>query len=275
MPTQHESGVNDSRTLTFAVVSGLPDAGRLLDDMCRALGDALACSVRGRVLPNYGALEQEVRAGGAQIAWAPPLVAAALEDAGHASIALCCTRGGQAGYHAVLFTRHASPIETLADLKGTHAVWVDASSSAGYLFPRHEIVAQGLDPVTLFGRESFLGTHARVACAVLDGEADVGATYALLDPNSGRPLSAGWLEAGAGINAAFVLATAGPIPSDAIVLAKALPEELREALVAAIAALPAKASEALGQLLNADGFAPPPAAHFDSLRERMRNAQRR
>jgi phosphonate transport system substrate-binding protein len=271
MPKSDDSA---SKALTFAVVSGLPKAEALLDAMCGALGDVLSRSVRARVLPNYAALEEEVRAGKAQIAWAPPLVAIGLEDAGLASIALCSTRGGQAGYHAVLFTSHASRVETLADLKGTHAAWVDASSSAGYLLPRQEIAAQGFDPEHLFGKESFLGTHARVATAVLDGQADVGATYAILDPGSGRPLSAGWLEAGAGINGAFVLATAGPIPSDAIVIAKTVPDDLRAGLVAGMSALPAKLPEAVGRLLGADGFALPRAAHFDSLRERMGKAKR-
>ncbi len=263
-----------NKTLTFAVVSGLPDAEALLDAMCGALGGSLGVEVRARVVPHYAALEEEVRAGAAQVAWAPPLIAVGLEDAGLASIALCSTRGGQAGYHAVIFTRHAAPIETLADLQGKHAAWVDASSSAGYFIPRREIAARGLDPETLFGKESFLGTHARVAAAVLDGEADVGATYAVLNPASGRPLSAGWLEAGAGINGAFVLATAGPIPSDAIVIAKQVPDDLRAGLVAGMSALPVKVPEAVGRLLGADGFALPRAAHFDSLRERMKKAKR-
>jgi phosphonate transport system substrate-binding protein len=262
------------KTLTFAVVSGLPSADAALGAMCDALGGALGAEVRARVLPNYAALEEEVHAGRAQVVWAPPLVAIGLEDAARATIALCSTRGGQAGYHAALFTRHASSVETLADLSGAHAAWVDASSAAGYLFPRRLLAAQGLDPEALFARQSFLGTHARVAIAVLEGEADVGATYAVLEPGSGRPLSAGWLEAGAGINGAFVLATAGPIPSDAIVIAEGVHAELRVRLVEGITALPSQVPEAIGRLLNAEGFAPPPAGHFDSLRALTSEAKR-
>lgn len=253
--------------LTFAVVSGSPRAERFLAAMCAELSRALARPVTPRVLPSYDALELEVEAGRAQIAWAPPLVAITLEDAGLVSVDLCCARGGEIAYHAALFTRHASTLEKLADLKGCHAAWVDTHSSAGYLLPRTRLIEEGLDVDTLFGRESFLGTHARVACAVLDGEADVGATYLSLDPTTGRPVSAGWLEGGAGINGAFIIATVGPIPSDTIVFSSQIPADLKTTVVAEVMALPASVPDAVGGLLRADGFAPVPASHFVALRK--------
>jgi phosphonate transport system substrate-binding protein len=258
--------VTDPGELAFAVVSSSESAERQLAALCGELERALSRPVSPRVLPSYAALRQEVEAGRAQVIWAPPRVAVDLEDRGLASIALCCTRGGLADYHAALFTQHASRIEKLADLQGCHAAWVDAHSAAGYLLPRLKLAAEGLDPETLFGRESFLGTHARVACAVLAGEADVGATYLSLDPGTGRPQSAGWLDAGAGINGAFILATTGPIPSDAIVLSTRIPSAERAAIVEQIMALPSSLPEEVGRLLGADGFAPPRGAHFEALR---------
>ncbi len=252
--------------LDFAVVSGSSRAEGHLAEICLAIARAVGRPVRPRVLGSYAALRDEVEAGRVQIVWAPPLVALELEDAGLATIDLCCARGGQVDYHAAIFTRHASTIETLADLRGCHAAWVDQHSSAGYVLPRLRIASAGLPLDGFFGRESFLGTHARVARAVLEGEADAGATYVSLDAATGRPLSAGWLEAGAGINAAFVVATAGPIPSDAIVFSSRLPAALKAALVAQVTALPASVPEAVGRLLGADGFAPPMASHFQALR---------
>jgi phosphate/phosphite/phosphonate ABC transporter binding protein len=254
------------QTLTFAVVSSAASAEGDLAVLCRQLEHALARPVGPRVLPSYDALIREVEAGRAHLIWAPPRVAIDLEDAGLTTLDLCCTRGGQVAYHAALFTQHASTIETLADLKGRHVAWVDAHSSAGYLLPRMRLVAEGFDPDELFGRQSFLGTHAYVAGAVLAGEADVGATYLSLDPSTGRPLSAGWLDAGAGINGAFILATAGPIPSDAIVLSNRLPAALKGMIVEHLMALPASAPDAVGRLLGADGFASPKGSHFEALR---------
>jgi phosphate/phosphite/phosphonate ABC transporter binding protein len=261
----HSNGDHDL-ALAFAVVSGSNTAERDLSAMCSELEAALTRTVKPRVLPSYAALKDEVAAGRAQVAWAPPLVAIELEDEGLASIDLCCTRGGQVGYHSVLFTRHASPIEKLADLKGCRAAWVDEHSAAGYVLVREKIAESGLDPDELFGKETFVGTHGKVARAVIEGDADVGATYVLLDPATERPLSAGWLEAGAGINGAYVLLTAGPIPSDAIVFSTSLPSDVKSALVKQVGALPKSVLHAVGRLLHADGFATAPASHFRALR---------
>ncbi|MEO7330483.1 MAG: PhnD/SsuA/transferrin family substrate-binding protein [Minicystis sp.] len=268
------SNGGDAGALTFAVVSGSPATERSLADLCQVLADALARPVAPLVLPSYAALKSALDQGLAQVVWAPPLVAIELEDEGLATIALCCARGGRIDYHAALFTRHAAPYEKLGDLQGCHAAWVDAHSAAGYLLPRMHLVSEGYDPAKLFGKESFLGTHAAVACAVLDGEVDVGATYLSLDPRTGRPESAGWLEAGAGINGAFILATAGPIPSDAIALSNRLSAEEKAALVTALLALPAAIPETVGHLLRADGFAVPGAAHFAALRALKASAPR-
>lgn len=253
--------------LTFAVVSSSASAEGDLATLCGEMEKALARPVRPLVLPTYSALKPEVEAGRAQVIWAPPRVAIDLADAGLVSIDVCCTRGGgHVAYHAALFTSHASRVEKLADLAGCHAAWVDANSAAGYLVPRRRLADEGLDPEKIFGRESFLGTHARVACAVLAGEADVGATYVSLDPKSGRPLSAGWLDAGAGINGAFILATAGPIPTDAIVFSSRLPAEVKAAAVKQVIALSSAAPEIVGRLFGADGFALAEASHFEALR---------
>lgn len=260
------SGAADE-ALTFAVVSGSSRAERHLAAICAELARKLELPVTPMVLASNEALQTEVEAGRAQIAWAAPLVALELSDAGLVSVDLCCARGGQIDYHAAIFTRHSSTIEKLADLKGCHVAWVDKHSSAGYLLPRTRLIEEGLDVDTLFGKESFLGTHQRVAVAVLDGEADVGATYLSLDPATGQPVSAGWLEGGAGINGAFVVATVGPIPSDTIVFSRRIPAELKTAVVKEVMALPTSVPEAMGGLLRADGFVAVPPAHFMALRK--------
>ncbi len=261
--------------LVFAVVSGSASAKQHLAALCRELARALDREVTPKVLLSYAALPKWIETGGAHIVWAPPLVAIDLTrgDLGH--LALCCTRSGDTGYHAAIFTRHSSKIASLADLEGAHMAWVDTNSSAGYLVPRMRIAAAGLDPETLFARQSFLGSHERVACAVLDGDADAGATYLSLDPKTGKPMSAGWLEAGAGINGAFVIETAGPIPSDAIVLSSRLSEETRAKVTAAMSALPESVPEAVGALFRADGFAPAQTAHYDRLAEMSRASRAR
>ena len=256
----------------FAVVSGSAQAKRHLALLCRELARSLGREVTPKVLPSYAALPKWMESGGAHIAWAPPLVAIDLSRSPAnegkppiASLALCCTRSGDTGYHAAIFTRHSSKISTLADLEGAHMAWVDTSSSAGYLVPRMRIASAGLDPSKIFGRQSFLGSHERVACAVLEGDADAGATYLSLDPATGQPMSAGWLEAGAGINGAYLIDKAGPIPSDALVLSNRLSEETRGKLTEALLTLPQIAPDPVGALFRADGFAIAERARYDEL----------
>jgi phosphonate transport system substrate-binding protein len=256
--------------ITFAITSSAPEAEGLLALVAGELSRDVGHAVRPRVLSSYTALRDEVAAGRAQIAWAPPRIAIDLEDSGLCSIDLCSVRGGQVAYHAALFTRHASPVEKLADLRGRRAAWVDAESAAGYLLPRLKLRAEGLDPETLFEKETFYGTHAKVALAVLSGEADVGGTYLSLDPKTERPISAGWLNAGAGINGALILATIGPIPSDTIVFARGLPPERRDALVDRVLGLPASLPEVIGRLLGAERFERASPAHFAALRDLVR-----
>ncbi len=126
--------------------------------------------------------------------------------------------------------------------------------------------AAGTAPEGLFGKESFLGTHAKVAIAVLAGEADVGGTYLSLDPVGGQPISAGWLEAGAGINGALILAQAGPIPSDSIVFARSLKADEKAEIVERVMALPAALPDVVGRLFGAEGFRRAHASHFEVLR---------
>lgn len=249
----------------FAVVTGSNAAKNHLATLCRELSQTLDREVTPKILPSYTALPKWLESGGAHIVWAPPLVAVEIARGGAGTLALSCSRGGDTGYHAALFTQHSSSIATLADLKGAHVAWVDTQSAAGYVVPRMHLAREGFDPRGLFGRESFLGTHERVSIAVLDGDVDVGATYVSLDPQTKRPLSAGWLEAGAGVNGAFVLATAGPIPSDAIALSNKLPPEMRARITKALTRLPVSAPESVGALFRADDFVPAEMKAFDDL----------
>jgi phosphonate transport system substrate-binding protein len=259
----------------FAVVSGAPDASRRLYTLCEGLRRACSRVVIPQVLQSYTELGRQFLRGSAHIAWAPPLLCLDMERTAVARAVLCCARGGRTLFHSALFVRKDSPVKTLQDLAGRSAAWVDKESSSGYVIPRLRLAAAGLSPARLFARESFLGTHAAVARAVLAGHADVGATYTTLDPSTRRPLNAGWGEAGAAIDAVHVLATAGPIPSDALVLSSALPPDLAIALVAGLTELPRAEPEAVRALFGADAFERPQTGHFDALQKLVVGAGKR
>ena len=84
-----------------------------------------------------------------------------------------------------------------------------------------------------FSEHLFAGSHEAAARLVLDGKADVGANFAHFVPGDMRTLvSSGWIEAG--MEAEFrVLAVAGPIPTDVIVMHRTMAHEHQEDLIAA------------------------------------------
>ena len=253
----------------FAVVSGSPDARTHLESLCAEITKGGSWIVIPQLLPSYAALVEQIGRGLVHVAWAPPLVAVELERSGAAKPVLCLARGGQTAYHSAIFAPRASHVRSLQDLTGMHVAWVDRESSAGYVLPRLKLTSVGLDPRTLFGRESFLRTHGAVARAVLAGDTDLGATYLSVDVRTKRVVSAGWLDAGATQEDVRVLTTAGPIPSDAIVVSK-LPVDAVEALTEEVRRLTRGAPDALKGLFRADGFERVEAHHFAELRRLTR-----
>ena len=84
---------------------------------------------------------------------------------------------GTSTYHGYLFARKDSGIRTVADMKGKRFAYVDRATTAGYLFPRAYLKEKGVaDPDRYFGEVFFAGSHDATVLAVLNGEADIGAS---------------------------------------------------------------------------------------------------
>lgn len=239
-----------------------------LVDLCRVLGDAVGLDIAPMRVSSYSALERAILDGRASFGWFPPVVLARLELSGRVIPIAQCVRGGAASYHACLFVSASSTIETVADVAGKRAVWVDRSSAAGYVFPRLLLAAQGLDPTTAFSQESFAQSHAEVVRAVVEGTADVGATFATIQKD-GKIIRGGFTDPdGSNPRPIKVLATFGPIPNDAMAASTALAPEIREALARAAVAATAAPSlkSALRHLFGAEGLAPALDDTYSELR---------
>jgi ABC-type phosphate/phosphonate transport system substrate-binding protein len=157
------------------------------------------------------------------VAWAPPLIARDLIDAGLASpIAVAQP---PVPHTSILVSRPT--IDTLADIAGTRVGWVSRLSATGYRIPRLYLESFGLDVSRLFASERFYGSHRAVAQALLDGEIDVAATH------SGRLRDA--LESAS----LRVLTSIGPIPADMILASPRLPATARDALAESLRVTPA------------------------------------
>lgn len=254
-----------TRVCVAIVLTTDPSTTRaLLDRFCYALGQATGLDVEPRgVLPSQQLL-QELGEGELHLVWLPPIMALRATANEHVVPLALPVRAGASLYRATLFVRPDSPVRSVADLRGARAAWVDRQSATGYLIIRAHLEAQGVKLGEAFGSDSFLGTHEDVAQAVLDGEADVGASYVYLDEGATGDvvLRAGWGEADV-----HVVTKTGPIPADIIASDSRVPAEVQQTVQRAlIDEQTPELSEATRELLAADGFIAPTAEHLEPLR---------
>jgi len=166
--------------ITLAVVpSATPgDSRAALADVCRELGVLLGTSVRAFHPETYMHLVSELEKDRVQYAWmSPALVVLAVEHIQLRPL-LSSVRGDSTAYRSALFVDASRPITSMEECRGMRVAWVDQTSASGYLYPRLELAARGIDPEGLFSEQLFMPSHAAVVRAGLDGRSEVGARYA-------------------------------------------------------------------------------------------------
>ncbi len=206
---------------------------RALDDLTGHLTDALGAPVVGLVCESYGGLVSELERDRVQFAWMPPALLVLAEERMALRPLISAVRGDRTAYRSVLFVDAGSAYQSIDDLRGKTVAWVDPSSAAGYLYPRLHLAARGTDPSTHFGTELFLKSHHEVVRAVLDGRADIGATFAER-PGFGAPIRrAGFIEVDPK-RSVRVLEWTGLIPNDLIVAHGLLPQRQQQAFAHAL-----------------------------------------
>ncbi len=212
-----------------------------------ALGERIGVYVVERNVGSYEELEREMSLAHIDFAWLPPLVYARLErDA--VAVAIATRASARGTYASVLVASAASGIERTDQLRGCRIAWVDPLSASGYVVPRLALIVQGVEPMATFSQEFFAGSHAEGMRAVLEGRADVAATFAHFD-ESGRAVRGPWAEIGAAAEQVRVVATLGDIPLDLIAARVSVPDEMRDAIGKAI--LDLGADPALGPVVEA------------------------
>ncbi|MEW5854723.1 MAG: PhnD/SsuA/transferrin family substrate-binding protein [Myxococcota bacterium] len=224
-----------------------------------------------RAALSYQALTDELLEGKVDAAWVPPLVGAALEQAG-ARVILRAVRGGTSSYRAALFARADREL-TLEGLRGQRlrAAWLDEKSMSGYVLPRKHLESLGLRLEEVFVAEKCLGSSSACVQAVLEGKADVSATFA--SPPTAPMQRLGFLDI-AGERAAELttLGFSRECPNDGVALSpRRSAGELRELTTRFHDVLrdPAALS-ALSRALEVDALDTPPAGAYQQLREYLR-----
>lgn len=266
-PTQRFSRVVRG-PIRFGVVRSVADddvddrLSTFTDCLARALGRPVQPFIASTYDEAVTAFEERV----VDAAWLPPLPALRGIVKGVLTPVAVPVRAGGRGFHAVLFSRRGTPFDSATRLMGARAAWVDPGSAAGYLVIRAALASRGVGAGTTFNAETFLGTHDAVVRAVLDGQADVGATF-LRDGAGGRGTQAGWTPIRGAAARVRVLLRAGPIPDDVVAVSTRLPATFAEAFQRPLIdeEVAPEAHAAACALFAAERFAPPVHRHLDPL----------
>lgn len=186
----------------------------ILERLCNNLG----YKVRTIIVKDYDALIEAMAKNIIDIGWFSPFAyVTARKKIGIKPIATPMVNG-RASYKGYIITKASSDIKSLQDLKGKHFGYVDPKSASGYLYARHILKSNNLDPDKIFGKVSFMGTHDIVIKAVLNGEIDAGATF-----NEAIDLAK---SRGINVSALRIIAETEDIPKDAIAANQNMSEEM-------------------------------------------------
>jgi phosphate/phosphite/phosphonate ABC transporter binding protein len=182
-----------------------------VDRLVSTLSERLGVQVTRHDAPSYEALVDDVRREAVDVTWLPPIVFLRSGDAVTALGSIL--RDGSTTYEAALVVQAKSRIRTIDGLRGARAGWVDRWSASGFVLPRMNLALRGVDPRTIFKKETFHGSHRSTIQALAAGLCDVVGTYARAD-DSGQVTTGAWSEVeGASVR---VLTTFGAIPPDVL-----------------------------------------------------------
>jgi phosphonate transport system substrate-binding protein len=271
------------------------EAGGLIETaepLAEALAERLGVDVTPQLPSDYAGVIVALQSGQAQLAGGlGPLQMVQAEDEAGADLILQSERFGSYEYVTQWFTNdpdtycEEAPVadpesgflfcngvtagapasdgpigeEHLADVAGKTVAFVDQGSASGYLVPSLQLINAGVDPIEDI-TALFAGGHDAAVQAVYDGDADVGVSF-----NDARGQMAEQIpDVGEQV---VVFAWSFPIPNDGFAVAGDLPDDLNEAITAALLDIAETEPEVLAEVYEIDGLTPVDSADYDVIRE--------
>jgi len=145
----------------------------ILNSVCNTIG----YKSRTVIVEDYDALNKGIDDGIIDVGWFSPFAYVNARKKSKVTPIATPKVNGKTTYSGYIIVRKNSGIETLSDLKNKHFGYVDVNSASGYLYARHLMKLNQIDPDKIFSRTSFMRNHDNVIKGVLSGELDAGATY--------------------------------------------------------------------------------------------------
>ena len=168
--------------IRIGLLGGENDADRLkrYGPYQKLLEDSFGVPAKMLAAADYAGVIQAFAAGQIEVAYMSPAAYASawLESNGRVIPILTAQEvDGSTSYVSVMYVRADSGISDLPGMRGKSLAWADPNSASGYLIPRSEFRAAGLDPATYFSRTGFAGGHEQGVVAVLGRQYDGGVTW--------------------------------------------------------------------------------------------------
>jgi len=184
--------------IRIGMLGGENDADRLAryGGYRALLEEVFEVPVRLMMAADYAGVIQAFAAKQVDAAYMSPAAYAAswMESNGNVvPILTTVERDGTNSYVAVMYARADSGITNLEAMKGKAIAWSDPNSASGYLIPRAEFRAAGLDPDRYFGRTGFAGGAEQSVVAVLGRQYDAGIAWSSGQGDESRGFSRGVL----------------------------------------------------------------------------------
>ncbi|SFD09535.1 phosphate/phosphite/phosphonate ABC transporter substrate-binding protein [Clostridium uliginosum] len=129
------------------------------------------------IVKDYDALSEEIKKGTIDMGWFSPFAYVIARENANVEPLVTPRVNGKTYYNGYIIAKKSSGIKTLNDLKNKTFAYVDKNSASGYLYARHILKENNINPDKLFSNVSFAGSHDNVIDGVLNGSFDAGATY--------------------------------------------------------------------------------------------------
>lgn len=197
-------------------------------ELAAYLTDVCGIQVRLTIMSRYGEVLERFKGRRLDGAFLNSYTAAlAMSELGLEPFVRPVNSDGSAMTQAYIFARRDSGIKTVEDMRGRIFVFVDPSTTEGYLFPVTFLREHGVDNIeTFLGRYYFSGSHASAVSAVLDGRADIGSAKATVynrqvaaDPSIGSDL--------------FIISRSPGLPETTLCIKSSIDQEMKAKLAAA------------------------------------------
>jgi len=174
----------DIPVLRIGMLGGENDADRLAryDGYRKLLETTFEMPIKLVMAADYAGAIQAFAARQIEMAYMSPAAYASAWIQSNGDVVPILTtqeKDGTTSYIAAMYTRADSGITSLADMKGKAMAWSDPNSASGYLIPRAEFRAAGIDPEPgkYFARTGFAGGHEQAVVAVLNRQYDAGIAW--------------------------------------------------------------------------------------------------